>query len=70
MAIQPGSGQLPAPVMAGMLKISVPGWPISGGGTRCVRPEGPQALGNHLLLLAYLVWAKHTTWKLVQCRRI
>lgn len=30
--------------MAGMLKISVPGWPISGGVTRGVRPTGPRVL--------------------------
>ena len=43
------AGQLPAPVMAGMLKISVPGWPISGGaGDKRVRPMGPQVLGSHL----------------------
>lgn len=43
-----GGGGLPAPVMAGILKISVPGWPISGGVTRGVRPTGPRVLGHHL----------------------
>lgn len=36
-----GVGQLPAPVTAGMLKISVPGWPVSGGGDETGETTAP-----------------------------
>ena len=53
-----GARQLPVPVMACRLKISVPGWPRPGEGDEMGEPCSRQVLGNH----------PHSVFRLVQAQ--